>query len=142
LLPSAVRSSDSCHISHTASSPDSTIFDARIEIAAITHAGGATAEGVPEVFVTSPTSMNVAGFSRTFGHWSSSAKALERLNITAESVAVIANLGEQARSDLGSGTRRGTEQIMIGMRSEKPLDALSIEAKLPPFDRKKHVHQT
>jgi hypothetical protein len=98
-------------------------------------------EGVPEVFVTSPTLMNVAGFSRTFGHRGCSAKALKRLNITAESVAVIANLGEQARSDLGSGARQGTEQIMIGMRSKKLLDALPIDAKLL-FERKKHLHQT
>ena|SRR5690242_11475788 len=75
-------------------------------------------EGVPEVFVTSPTFLNVARFSRTFGHWSCSAKALERLNITAESIAVVANLGEQARSDLRAGTRQGTEQIMVWMRSK------------------------
>ena len=98
-------------------------------------------ERVPEVFVTSPTFLNVARFSRTFGHWGCSAKALEHLNITAESIAVIANLGEQARSDLGSGTRQRTEQIVIGMRSEKLLDALPIEGQLL-FDRKKHLHQT
>jgi type VI protein secretion system component Hcp len=34
-------------------------------------------QGVPEVFLTSPTLMNVTFFSRTFGHWSCSAEALE-----------------------------------------------------------------
>jgi hypothetical protein len=62
-------------------------------------------EGVPEVFVTSPTLMNVTVFSRTFGHWGCSAKALQTLNITAKPLAVIANLGQQARSNLGSGPR-------------------------------------
>ena len=68
-------------------------------------------------------------------------EALESLSITAKSLPVIANLGEQARSHLGSGARQGTEQIMIGMKSEKLLDAPSIEAKLL-FDRKKHLYQT
>jgi len=62
-------------------------------------------EGVPEVFVTSPTLMNVTAFSRTFGHWGCSAKALESLSFTVKSLAVITNLGKQARSDLGSGPR-------------------------------------
>jgi hypothetical protein len=62
-------------------------------------------EGVSQVFVTSPTLMNVTVFSRTFGHWGCSAKALESLSITAKSLAVIAHFGEQARSDLGSGAR-------------------------------------
>jgi hypothetical protein len=65
---------------------------------------------------------------------------VEGLGSTAKSLAVIANFGEQARSDLGSGPRQGTEQIMIGMRSEKLIDAPSIEPKLL-FDRKKHLHQ-
>jgi hypothetical protein len=98
-------------------------------------------EGVPEVFVTSPTLMNVTVFSRTFGHWGCSAKALESLRITAESLAVVANFGEQARSELGAGPRQGTEQIMIGMRSEKLLDVPPIEAELL-FDRKKHLYET
>jgi len=110
------------------------------------HATGQTLlskkmEGVPKVFVTSPTLINVTVFSRTFGHWGCSAKALESLSVTAKSLPVIANLGEQARSDLGSGARQGTEQIMIGMRSEKLLDAPSIEAKLV-LERKKHLYQT
>ena len=110
------------------------------------HATGQTLlskkmEGVPQVFVTSPTLMNVTVFSRTFGHWGCCAKALESLSITAKSLAVIANFGEQAQSDLGSGARQGTEQIMIGMTGEKLLDAPAMEAKLL-FDRKKHLHQT
>src|SRR5262245_58636932 len=68
-------------------------------------------------------------------------EALESLSITAKSLPVIAILGEQARSHLGSGARQGTEQIMIGMKSEKLLDAPSIEAKLL-LDRKKHLYQT
>ena len=62
-------------------------------------------EGMPEVFVTSPTLMNVTVFSRTFRHWGCSAKTLESLSISAKSLPVIANLGKQARSDLGSGPR-------------------------------------
>src|SRR5215472_3339362 len=62
--------------------------------------------GVPEVFVTSPTLLNATVFSRTFGHWACSAKALESLSITIESLAVIADFGEQAWSDLGSGARQ------------------------------------
>ena len=96
--------------------------------------------GVPEVFVASPTLLNVTVFSGAFGYWGGSAKALESLSITAESLAVIANFGEQARSDLGAGPRQGTEQIMIGMRSEKLLDTSPIEAQAL-FDRKKHLYQ-
>jgi hypothetical protein len=50
--------------------------------------------GVPEVFVTSPTLMNVTLFSRTLGHRSCSAKALKILCIAIESLTVIANFGE------------------------------------------------
>src|SRR5215469_13998890 len=97
--------------------------------------------GVPEVFVTSPTLLNATVFSRTFGHWACSAKALESLSITIESLAVIADFGEQAWSDLGSGARQRTKQIMIGMRSEKFLDTPAIEAQLL-LERKKHLYQT
>jgi hypothetical protein len=48
--------------------------------------------------------MNVTVFSRTFGHWGCSAKALQSLGIIAESPAIIANFGEQARSELGTST--------------------------------------
>jgi hypothetical protein len=64
---------------------------------------------------------------------------LEILGIAAESLAVIPNLGEQARSDLGSGTRQGTEQIMIGMTTKELFDSLAIECQLL-FDGKEHLH--
>jgi hypothetical protein len=50
--------------------------------------------GVTQVFVTSPTLMNVAVFSRTFGHWGCAAKALQSLSITVESLPVIAHFGQ------------------------------------------------
>ena len=100
---------------------------------------GEKIDSVPEVLVTSPACKTVAAFSGTFGDGGSSTKALQILRIATESLAVIANLGEQARSDLGSGTRQGTEQIMIGMGSEKLFDSPAIEAKLL-FDCKKHLH--
>ena len=88
---------------------------------------------VAEVFVTSPALMNLPifpPFTRTLGNRCSSGKALEVLGLAAEALAVIANFGEQARSDLGSGTRQGTKQIMIGMTSEELFNSLAIESQL------------
>ena len=70
---------------------------------------GKKMEGVPEVFVTSPTLMNVTVFSRASGDRGGSTKAVESLSITTESFPVIANLGEQARSDLRARPRQGAE---------------------------------
>jgi hypothetical protein len=64
---------------------------------------------------------------------------LEVLGIAAESLAVIANLREQARRDLGSGPRQGTEQIMIGMTSKELFDSLAIDCQLL-FNGKEHLH--
>jgi hypothetical protein len=100
---------------------------------------GEKMDGVPEVFVTSPALKTVAAFSGTFSDRGSSTKALQILSIATKALPIVANLGEQAGSDLGSGTRQGPKQIMIGMRSEKLLDSPAIEAELL-FDRKKHLH--
>ena len=51
-------------------------------------------DGVTEVFVTSPAFITVAAFSRTLSDRGSSTKALQILRIAAESLAVVANLGE------------------------------------------------
>jgi hypothetical protein len=64
---------------------------------------------------------------------------LEVLGLAAESLAIIANLREQARSDLGSGARQRIEQIMIGMTSKELFDSLAIESQLF-FDCKEHLH--
>ena len=96
-------------------------------------------DGVAEVFVTGPTWMAVTIFSGTSGHRSCSAKALQILGVAVESLAVIANLGQQARSDLRAGARQGTEQIMIRMTSEELFDSLAIECQLL-FDGKEHLH--
>jgi hypothetical protein len=50
---------------------------------------------------------------------------VEVLGIAAESLAVVTNLEEQARSDLGSGTRQGAEQVMIRMASKELFDSLA-----------------
>jgi hypothetical protein len=57
-------------------------------------------DGVAEVFVTGPTLMTVTIFSGTFSHRRRAGKALQILYIAVESLAVIANLSQQARSDL------------------------------------------
>jgi hypothetical protein len=64
---------------------------------------------------------------------------LKILWIAAKSLAVIANLREQTRSDLGPGARQGTEQIMIGMTSKEVFDSLAIELKLL-LEAKEHLH--
>ncbi len=64
-------------------------------------------QSVAKVFVTRPALMNVpvfALFSGTFGHWGCSAQALQPLSVIAEALAVVANLGQQAGSYLGSST--------------------------------------
>ena len=81
----------------------------------------------------------VPPFTRTLGNRCSSGKALEVLGLAAEALAVIANFGEQARSDLGSGTRQGTKQIMIGMTSEELFNSLAINCQLL-FNDKEHLH--
>ena len=82
------------------------------------------------MFVTSPALMNLAVFSGTFGHWGSSAQALQNLSITIEALAVIANLGEQARSELGSRSRQRAKQIMIGMTGKELFDSLTVHSQL------------
>ena len=96
-------------------------------------------DGVTEMFVTSPALVAVAVFSGTLGDRSSSAKTLQILSLAAKSLPIVANFGEQARSDLGSGAGQGTEQIMIGMTSKELFDSLAIERQLL-FDGKKHLH--
>jgi len=66
-------------------------------------------DGVAKVFVTGPALMTVTIFSGALGHRGCSPKALEILGIAVESLAVIANLREQARSDLGASAGQGTE---------------------------------
>jgi hypothetical protein len=51
---------------------------------------------------------------------------LEILHIAIKALAVIANLGQQTRSNLRAGARQGTKQVMIGMPSEKFFDSLPI----------------
>ena len=82
---------------------------------------GEKMDGVPEMFVTGPALVTMAAFTRTAGDWGGSAQALQILGIAAKARAVVANLGEQPSSYFGSGPRQGTEQIMIGMTSEKLL---------------------
>ena len=87
---------------------------------------------VAEVFVTSPALMNMAVlsfFSRTLGHRGRSSKALQSLRVAVESPAILANLGKQARSELGSSTRQGAKQIMIGMTSKELFDSVSINCQ-------------
>jgi hypothetical protein len=98
---------------------------------------GKKMESVPEVFLTSPTLMNVTVFARTLGHWGGFRQGIGELEHHRQPV--IANFGQQARSELGPGARQRTEQIMIGMRGEKLLDTPPIEAQLF-FDCKKHLH--
>ena len=101
-------------------------------------------DSVTEVFVTSPALMNVpvsSSFSGTLGHRGRSAKALQSLSLSVESLAVISNLGEQARSELGSSTRQGTKQLMIGMTSKEFFDALAINSQLL-FNGKEHLYET
>ena len=92
------------------------------------------------MFVTSPALMNAAIFSGPYSHWGCSAKALQNLRITIEALAVIANLGEQARSDLGSRSRQRAKQIMIGMTGKELFDSLTVHSQLF-IHRKEHLYQ-
>ena len=91
------------------------------------------------MFVTSPALMNAAIFSGPYSHWGCSAKALQSLSVPIEALAVIANLGEQARSDLGSRSRKSAKQIMIGMTGKELFDSLPIDCQLL-FNDKEHLH--
>jgi hypothetical protein len=91
---------------------------------------GEKMDGVPDVFVTSPARKTVAAFSGTFGDRGGSSQTLEVLWIATEALAVIANLKEQARSELGSSARQGTEQRVArsyqrGSRNLRPPDPLA-----------------
>jgi hypothetical protein len=103
---------------------------------------GKKVEGVSQMFVTSPALMNGPVFSlfaRAYGHWGSSAKALKSLCISVESLAIIANLAEQAWGKLGSSTWQGTKQIMIWMTSKKLFDSLAIDCQLL-LNGKEHLY--
>ena len=93
------------------------------------------------MFVTSPALMNLAVFSRPFGHRGCPAKTLQSLSLSVEALAIIADLGEQTRSKLGSCTRQRAKQIMIGVAGKECFDSLTLNCQLL-INREEHLHQT
>src|ERR1700722_4664433 len=79
-------------------------------------------------------------FASPAGYRRAAGQALQSLGPFLEAPAVITDFGHYPRSKLRPGAWQRPKQVMVGMTTEKFLDALAVDAKLF-FQRKEHADQ-